>query len=383
MSGLELAPKFAAELASNVYLIKDEFTRKGFTLKYKDTFSIDSDSMVNGTTGGYIVRKKHVMAFLTVGKGKYEGQAFVAIKGTASLYDALTDLNTGVHSSHTGFPVHQGFYYALNSMLHDLKRFISGLKGVSVIHCIGHSLGGAVATLAADWIRANGATSTVRLYTFGSPRVGLESFSQKCTSRLVSENIYRVCHTTDPVPMVPTWPFYHVPNDNTGYIVEKPLAIKPWEYHLMKHYIESAEKASDWKQMRIVHSVVQNDSAIERWLKSDNVIVSMSARVLDWLNSAIVYVIKKLMKVTGIVIVTGAAVTLTLLDRLAMLMSKGIKLASELSSWVYYLVKKMAQLIGVKISEGADLSYSLIRFIFLRLHRKISDMIWRIGQEVS
>lgn len=70
MSGMELRPTFAAELASNVYLIKDEFSRKGFILKYKDTFSIDNDSMVQATTGGYIVRKKHVMAFITVGKGQ-------------------------------------------------------------------------------------------------------------------------------------------------------------------------------------------------------------------------------------------------------------------------------------------------------------------------
>jgi len=30
MSGVELNPEFAAELASNVYLIKDDFSRKGF-----------------------------------------------------------------------------------------------------------------------------------------------------------------------------------------------------------------------------------------------------------------------------------------------------------------------------------------------------------------
>ena len=383
MPGIELSPGFSAELASNVYLIKDEFTRKGFKLKYKDSFEIASDSMVEGKTGGYIINKKHIMAFLSIGKGKYKGQAFVAIKGTASLYDALTDLNAGIHSSHTGFPVHQGFYYAFNSMLHDLKRFISGLQGVSVVHCVGHSLGGAIATLAADWIKANSGVSAVRLYTFGSPRVGLESFAQKSTSRLIADNIYRVCHSTDPVPMVPTWPFFHVPTTSAAYVIDKPLAIKPWEYHLMKHYIKSTEKAGDWGQLRSFIAAGQPDSAIERWLKSDSIIVSMTAKVLDWINSAVMYVIKKIMKAAGIVLVTGAAVTLTLLDRLAMFMAKGVKLVSDLSIWVFYLVKKMAQLIGMKVEEGADLSYSLIRFIFLRLHRKISDMIWRIGQEVT
>jgi len=40
MSNGNLQPVFAAELASNVYLVKDEHTRKGFNLKYKKVFQI-------------------------------------------------------------------------------------------------------------------------------------------------------------------------------------------------------------------------------------------------------------------------------------------------------------------------------------------------------
>ena len=93
-----------------------------------------------------------------MGKGRFKGQAFVAIKGTASLYDALSDLNAGVRSSHTGFSVHQGFYYAFNSIQSELQQFIRGLKSTSVVHCVGHSLGGAIATLA----RRTGLKQTVR-----------------------------------------------------------------------------------------------------------------------------------------------------------------------------------------------------------------------------
>ena len=141
--------------------------------------------------------------FLAEGIHLYKGQAFIAIKGTASLYDALADLNTGVKTLHTGSAVHQGFYYAFDSILNDLRQFITSLKGVSTIHCVGHSLGGAIVTLAADWIKASGKSACVKLYTFGSPRVGMNFFASKCRSRLYSDNIYRMCHTTDPVPMVP------------------------------------------------------------------------------------------------------------------------------------------------------------------------------------
>ena len=381
MKGMTLTPEFAANLAANVYGLKDPDGPRAFNLKYKDAFNLGSSSMVEGKTGGIIVNKKHVMAFFGVGKGIYKGQAFVAIKGTASLYDALTDLNAGVHSSHTGFKVHQGFYYALDSILIELRQFISGLKGVSVVHCVGHSLGGAVATLAADWIKANSAISGVRLYTFGSPRVGLESFAAKCASRLVTTNIHRVYHRTDPVPMVPTWPFFHVPMSD-GYLLNSPVSVPPWEYHFMKHYISSAKSAGSWKSMASNRPVSHMDSAIERWLKSDGV-VTFAASTLEILDAAFIYVIKKVMNISGIAMVVGGGVTLTLLDRMAMYMAKAAKASKDLSVWVYHLVKKMAALIGIKVKEGMDFTVAFIRQVFMSLHRKISAMIWRIGQVVA
>lgn len=378
----ELEPVYAANLASDVYDVKSLITRDDFIDDYKSDMDLANTDFASGVTGGYIINKKHVMAVLAAGKGKYKGQAFVLIKGTASLYDTLTDLNAGVRSSHTGFSVHQGFYYAFNSILSELVRFNSELKGISVVHCVGHSLGGAIATLAADWLRANGGKSLVKLYTFGSPRVGLENFASKCSSRLRLENTYRVYHRTDPVPMVPTWPFYHVPYTSAAYLVDSPLAIKPWEYHLMKHYISSAKKAGSWKKMASNRPAGHLESAVERWLKSDGVL-SFTASTLELLDAALIYVVKKVVNLAGIAVVSTAAGSLTLLDRLAMFMARAAKVSSDLSIWVYRLVRKMAALIGVRVKEGADLTVAFIRTVFMRLHRKIADMIWRIGQEVS
>lgn len=383
MAAHHLQPAFAAELASNVYLIKDKFSRKGFALKYKTVFNMDESKMVEGKTGALLVVKKpHVMAFMAVGKGQYEGQAFVAIKGTASLYDALTDLNTGLHSSHSGFSIHQGFYYAFNSIVNELRSFVTGLKGIRVVHCVGHSLGGALATLAADWVKGARVAPSVNLYTFGSPRVGLAPFASHCTSRLRPENIFRVHHKTDPVPLVPTWPFCHVPDSDGDLLVYSPLAGKPWEYHLMKHYIDSAKKAGTWSAMARARPVGRMDAAIEHWLKSDGV-VSFTTNTLELMDAALMYVIKKVINLAGIVLVTGAATTFTLLDRLAMFIAKAAKVTADISIWVFRLVKKMAALIGLKIKEGADLTTEFVRSVFLRLHRKISDMIWRIGNDLD
>jgi hypothetical protein len=380
MSGQTLSPKFSAELASNVYLIKDEFSRKGFLLKYKKIFDMDDAKMAQGKTG-LVVRKPHVMAFFAEGIGDYKGEAFVAVKGTASLYDALTDLNTGLQTSHTGCSVHQGFYYAFDSILIELRKFVSGLKNVNAIHCIGHSLGGAVATLAADWIKASGLINSVKLYTFGSPRVGLEMFATKSTSRLTDKNIFRVYHQTDPVPLLPTWPFFHVPTPGLDYLVFSPLAIKPWEYHFMKHYIKSAEKFKAWNVIEHNRPKGHLDKTVEKWLQSDN-FISLTANTLELLNAALLYVIKKVVHLTGIFLVSAAASTFTLLDRLAIFMAKAAKVSSDLSIWVYRLVKKMAKLIGIVVTEGTDLTVALIRVVFIRLFQKISDMVWKAGKEI-
>ncbi len=72
------------------------------------------------------------------------------------------------------------------------------------IHCVGHSLGGALATLAANWLKSfPEVNAKVHLYTFGAPRVGGKSFSMNATQRL--DSIFRCVNGADPVPKVPVY----------------------------------------------------------------------------------------------------------------------------------------------------------------------------------
>ncbi len=308
--------------------------------------------------------------------------SYVAFKGTASLYDAITDLNAGVKTSHTGLPVHQGFYYAFDSLITELRQFVGELWGVSVIHCVGHSLGGAIATLAADWIKSSGHSAVVNLYTFGSPRVGLGRFAQKCTSRVSANNIYRVYHKIDPIPMVPTWPFAHAPNYGVDYLIHSPVSMPPWKYHFMEHYIKSVEKSSGWKSIANNRPQTYGQVTLENWLSSDG-IVSFSANTLQLLDAALVYVLEKVAHAVSIAVTGIVATGLTLLDRLAMILAEAADVSADLSVWVYYLVRKMAALVGVTIKKGSSLTVEFIRAIFIRLHQRISDMVLRIGRHIG
>jgi alpha-beta hydrolase superfamily lysophospholipase len=65
---------------------------------------------------------------------------------------------------------------------------------------VGHSLGGAIAAIAATELR-NAGTST-DLYTYGQPRIGGLIVSNNITNQNLGGN-FRVTHLDDPVPRLP------------------------------------------------------------------------------------------------------------------------------------------------------------------------------------
>jgi hypothetical protein len=82
---------------------------------------------------------------------------------------------------------------------------------------VGHSLGGALATLAAAELAINnvaGSQSVLTSYTFGSPRVGLLDFAASFNKAVTTT--FRIWNTLDIVPEVPAFPFIHVAGVGDG-----------------------------------------------------------------------------------------------------------------------------------------------------------------------
>jgi triacylglycerol lipase len=101
--------------------------------------------------------------------------------------------------------VHRGFLNAMGRVYDDVERVVEqSLRGAPgrKIWCTGHSLGAALATLAAD--RLHTKIPVQGLYTFGSPRVGNEEF---CATFPVA-NVCRFVDHLDLVPKVPPKPTY-------------------------------------------------------------------------------------------------------------------------------------------------------------------------------
>jgi len=120
--------------------------------------------------------------------------AVLVFRGTEqNTRDYLTDLETGELSLVKGKKeVHAGFTEALDSVWHEIEAALAQLD--CPVFYTGHSLGAALATLAA----ARHAPSAV--YTFGSPRVGNQAF----IASLCDIPIYRIVDDEDIVTTVPS-----------------------------------------------------------------------------------------------------------------------------------------------------------------------------------
>ena len=120
--------------------------------------------------------------------------AVVVFRGTEKdKKDIETDLNARFYESESG-KVHIGFKVAFDQVAEELRAALVLVKNCQVF-LTGHSLGGALAIIAARELRvANGGAC----YTFGSPKVGSDEFGDA-----IKMPIYRVVNAFDPVPRMP------------------------------------------------------------------------------------------------------------------------------------------------------------------------------------
>ena len=105
--------------------------------------------------------------------------------------DVLADLKAGKNLEASGGKVHVGFKDELNKLW---PAITVSLANIDTLYVTGHSLGAAMATIAASRIQ----TKVIALVTFGSPRAGNQEFVNSLTV-----THYRVQNNCDDVTKVP------------------------------------------------------------------------------------------------------------------------------------------------------------------------------------
>ncbi len=150
-----LTPRQAAQIADGVYRLQSlgiataqkgdagENLRNGISGR----FAVGDESRVTGTSGLLKWRPLTGFGFAAIGIGAFKDEALIALRGTDAIQDWLTDANA---SSVGG--VHTGFATTWATIKPQVDQFFRGRR-FKTIHCIGHSLGGALATLAARCVR--------------------------------------------------------------------------------------------------------------------------------------------------------------------------------------------------------------------------------------
>ncbi|MCB0176868.1 MAG: lipase family protein [Anaerolineae bacterium] len=148
--------------------------------------------------------------------GVANGNTFVAaFRGSeeTGIADWITDLKFIPAVYPYGDPkdksmtVHSGFMNAYKSVRDAVQNAVKSTPHKQVAF-VGHSLGGAIATLAALDTAYNVPGKSISCYTYGSPKVGNDSFV-KNYNRLVP-NTYRCINGHDMVPSAPPGVFGHV-----------------------------------------------------------------------------------------------------------------------------------------------------------------------------
>lgn len=116
----------------------------------------------------------------------------------------------------TGNNTHEGFQNAFDAAWPQIRTLIETRQ--KPLFIAGHSLGAALAVLAADAAQRGGMPPSA-IYTFGMPRAGGQTFAVGYDGTL-GERTYRLVHGGDIIPCIPEWvamivkpervPFHHV-----------------------------------------------------------------------------------------------------------------------------------------------------------------------------
>lgn len=147
-----------------------------------------------------------------VGVDPVQSAIVLGLKGSNSVRNwitngviTLTDCGNTIDTDDC--KVHAGFNEAWLNIATDATALIDAAVAAHPNYTVvvtGHSLGAAVANVAAANLRAYfaGTTTMVDLYTFGSPRTGNGAFVE-FLSDTTQGRAFRVTHTDDPFPRLP------------------------------------------------------------------------------------------------------------------------------------------------------------------------------------
>ncbi len=377
-----LSPRIASELAELVYQIREANFAGNYRLATADmivdsVFDFDlSRGPIHGVSGGFwgLYQKTSGFALVGTGKNTFKSDHVIALRGTHSGQDWLTNGNVGVSVGYNDSTVHAGFNDTFESMKPALERILTPRirnTGYGTVHCVGHSLGGALATLTAEWVRIR-YSRPVKLYTFGAPRAGLNGFAEKST--FGCEKIYRCTHGADPVPKVPLWPFVHAPTNGTEFRLDGGQGISIGAHSmssLATPGYRNTAKCGDWDALQRSSNSFLNHPV--RLKYEDRHQASFTAFWADKISAALITLLKDAGYYHAILAQAGIGTTLTFYDLVARTLEDVAKASVRFAEQTAGLLGHMLVFAGQLAARVVNLTYQFIKWVF----DQTTDVLYR------
>lgn len=376
-----LTPSTAASIATSVYDLRDSTTWAKTvadgavaidgTLGITDNFTLAPGGRFEGTSGGNFLRSQSGFGYIASGVGTFQNELLISTRGTVTAYDWVTDAMQSVKIGPGGYPVHAGFQTTFESFKPTIRDYLVKNKSkITTVHLVGHSLGGALATLIADYLADMGLK--VKLYTFGCPRTGFEGFARNLTQKVGAENIYRVHHSSDPVAMVPIYPFYHVAFDRAAYTLPWDGSPVSFGAHKMGNYTKTIGPNTTWLGLK--RAGPSKWESAEAWLdqasKQGGRVQMFSAKALWMIMKAMEWILEDLITP---MLGSMALGVVTVVDVMAKLLYQGALTSMKVSGYVTNLMITIMKFLGRTLAAGASLTVSLIKWVLDLLFNFISS----------
>ncbi|KAK0188613.1 alpha/beta-hydrolase [Armillaria mellea] len=180
-----------------------------YYLQYASSAYLDECANPNGNTlvQRYDNESTDTQAFLA--RDDTKGEIVIVLRGSSTVRDLATDgdiplvdLSIQGVNAPAGTQVHHGFHTAWNSIAADVITTIQSELASHPNYTLatsGHSLGGALSSLAGITLQQNFPDVPSKMYTFGQPRTGNPTYAYFVDAQLGS-NIFRGVHGSDGVP---------------------------------------------------------------------------------------------------------------------------------------------------------------------------------------
>ena len=175
---------------------------------------------------------------------------YFVFRGTNDAQDALVNIDLirvpffeGIKQCH--IKVHGGFMKQFDALKEGIvKTVVKHIKNVDTIQFVGHSLGGALATLFAGHVArfyrgyVDGFLREIKVvcHTFGSPRVGNKHFARWFQENVKASDCARIMNREDPVAQIPMSAYFQHVSDAVCIMDDMTVKDMPdgkWYWRLM------------------------------------------------------------------------------------------------------------------------------------------------------